>query len=302
MALQWIYAVIFTTILLAVALVWQRLTFLCLARSNNDLKSHVADLKRQLEYDSRVKAKMTMMIAHDLQSPLHFLAVLSDHVSRFADNAQFEEVKAGTEEIKRATGNIHAFVKEINLWTRSQHEHFHVSKHTFPFEAIAFELEQFFGEMLLLNHNLLVVRYPENAWIYTNRDILKAILRNLLDNANKHTRGGQISLILEDDGAGSFTATVSDNGNGMLTSDLQRITRRIAHPEASTSVEPNCKLGYQIIIDFAHTLGYILDVASSRNSGNRSSGTTVRISGIIRGEEQVFNVQSAEIVGVGEPD
>ena len=262
---------IFALIVLFLVFVWTQWRYFRLNYAKRELERQVIDLSRQLEYSNGLKQKITMMIAHDLQSPLHFLNLLSDHVARFAANNQLPEVKAGTEEIKKATGNIHAFVKEVNLWARSQHESFRVAKHTFGFDELFAELEQFFAEMLLVNGNKLVADYPADITIYTHRDILKAILRNLIDNANKHTHGGKITVSIEQDKEGRPALIVSDTGSGMLPVDLQRITRRINAPSADVPVESNSRLGYQIIIDFAHALDYTLSVASIRGEGTSVS-------------------------------
>ncbi|WP_176884868.1 sensor histidine kinase [Dyadobacter soli] len=260
------------------------------------LEQQVEDLSRRLEYSNGLKQKITMMIAHDLQSPLHFLNVLSDHVSRFAANNQLPEVKAGTEEIKKATGNIHAFVKEVNLWARSQHENFQPAQHSFSFNELAGELQQFFEDMVMLNHNVFVVECDEDVFIYTNRDILKAILRNLIDNSNKHTRGGEVRLIFSN-GENGPILTVTDNGGGILPGELQKIRRRLANPVVNAPVEPNSRLGYQLIADFAHTLGFTMSLKSSKGAG-----TSVSIGRLVCHSPFTPTLHSAEVISICQPD
>jgi len=296
MILQWICVLILTVASLLVVFLWVRNRYFQLDLAKRALERQVEDLSRKLEYSDGLKQKITMMIAHDLQSPLHFLNVLSDHVSRFAANNQLPEVKAGTEEIKKATGNIHAFVKEVNLWARSQHENFQPAQHSFPLNELVGELRQFFEDMMLLNHNAFVVDCREDIFIYTNRDILKAILRNLIDNANKHTRGGQVRLVFTSDENGPML-TVSDNGSGMQPGELQKIRRRLANPVVNAPVEPNSRLGYQLIADFAHTLGFTMSVKSSKGAG-----TTVSIGGLVCRNPLVATLISPEVVGVCQPD
>jgi len=296
MILQWICVMVLTVASLLAFLLWVRDRYLRLDLARKALEQQVEDLSRKLEYSNGLKQKITMMIAHDLQSPLHFLNVLSDHVSRFATNNQLLEVKAGTEEIKKATGNIHAFVKEVNLWARSQHENFQPAQHSFSFNELAGELQQFFEDMVLLNHNALVLDCQEDVFVYTNRDILKAILRNLIDNANKHTRGGEVRLIFSN-GENGPTLTVSDNGSGMLASELQKIRRRLSNPVVNAPVEPNSRLGYQLIADFAHTLGFTMSVKSTKGTG-----TAVTISGLVCHSPFVAKLDLAEVIGICQPD
>ncbi len=296
MIFQWICVMVLAVVSLLAFFLWVRDRYFRLDLAKRELEQQVEDLSRRLEYSNGLKQKITMMIAHDLQSPLHFLNVLSDHVSRFAANNQLPEVKAGTEEIKKATGNIHAFVKEVNLWARSQHENFQPAQHSFSFNELAGELQQFFEDMVLLNKNVLVVDCPDEVFVYTNRDILKAILRNLIDNANKHTRGGEVRLVLTDSEHGPVL-TVRDNGSGMLTSELQKIRRRLANPVVNAPVEPNSRLGYQLIADFAHTLGFTMSVKSSKGAG-----TSVSIGGLVLHSPFTSRLHSTEVIGVCQPD
>jgi len=295
MIFQWI-CVMMTVVSLLAFFLWVRGRYFRLELAKKELEQQVEDLSRRLEYSNGLKQKITMMIAHDLQSPLHFLNVLSDHVSRFAANDQLPEVKAGTEEIKKATGNIHAFVKEVNLWARSQHENFQPAQHSFSFNELVGELQQFFEDMVLLNKNVLVVDCPEDVFVYTNRDILKAILRNLIDNANKHTRGGEVRLVFTNSENGPVL-TVTDNGSGMLASELQKIRRRLSNPAVNAPVEPNSRLGYQLIADFAHTLGFTMSVKSSKGVG-----TTVSIGGLVLHSLFVSRLHSTEVIGICQPD
>ncbi|MBO9612929.1 MAG: HAMP domain-containing histidine kinase [Dyadobacter sp.] len=287
---------VLTVVSLLAFFLWVRDRYFRLDLAKKELEQQVEDLSRRLEYSNGLKQKITMMIAHDLQSPLHFLNVLSEHVSRFAANNQLPEVKAGTEEIKKATGNIHAFVKEVNLWARSQHENFHPAQHSFSFNELAGELEQFFEDMVLLNKNVLVVESEEDVFVYTNRDILKAILRNLIDNANKHTRGGEVRLAFTQTENGPVLS-VSDNGSGMLPSELQKIRRRLSNPVVNAPVEPNSRLGYQLIADFAHTLGFTMSVKSSQGAG-----TSVRIEGLVLHSPFTARLHSTEVIGICQPD
>lgn len=296
MTFQWICVTILTAAISLAVFFWVLHRYFRLDRAKKDLERQVEDLSRKLAYSNGLKRKITLMIAHDLQSPLHFLNVLSDHVSRFAASNQLSEVRAGTEEIKKATGNIHAFVKEVNLWARSQHEDFQPSQHSFSFHELAGELRQFFEDMMVLNHNTFVVDSEADVFVYTNRDILKAILRNLIDNANKHTRGGEVRLSLTTHEDGTWL-TVSDNGTGMLPGELQKIRRRLANPVVNGPVEPNSRLGYQLIADFAHTLGFVMSVSSGKGRG-----TSVRIGGLVCQSPFATTLDSAEIISICQPD
>lgn len=256
-----------------------KLRYHYLTLRKKQLEAQVRERTKQLEYSNRLKEKITLLLAHDLQSPLHFLNLLSDHVVAALEKDHIDDVKTGTAEIKKAATNIHAFVKEINLWAKSQQEGFFLSKRPFPFDDLAEELGDFFKEMLLFKNNTLEFVNPGSWDIFTNREILKAVIRNLVDNSNKYTSGGHIRVGLEKVDEKYLRLSVSDNGRGMSPAELSKINRRIGQVLTTEGIEQSGRLGYQIIIDFVARLECKLDVASTVGLG-----TTVTISGLLPGQ------------------
>lgn len=274
------YARLFALFLLAFSFyVVVKLRYHYLTQRKKQLEAQVRERTSQLEYSNRLKEKITLLLAHDLQSPLHFLNLLSDHVAAALEKERFDDARNGTAEIKKAATNIHAFVKEINLWTKSQQEGFFLSKRPFPFDGLAGELREFFKEMLLLKNNTLEIVNPHALDIFTNREVLKAVIRNLIDNSNKYTSGGHIRVELDKLDETHLRLSVSDNGRGMSPADLSKINRRIENVLTTAGIEQSGRLGYQIIIDFVARLECKLEVNSIVGQG-----TTVTISGLLQGQ------------------
>jgi signal transduction histidine kinase len=63
-----------------------------------------------------------------------------------------------------------------------------------------------------------------------NADGISQVLINLISNANKHTKGGEIRLSVSYD-AGMFTVEVSDDGEGIPPENMERIFERRPHRE-----------------------------------------------------------------------
>jgi signal transduction histidine kinase len=271
------YAALFAFCLLAFSFyLVVKLRYHYLTLRKKQLEAQVRERTKQLEYSNRLKEKITLLLAHDLQSPLHFLNLLSDHVAAALEKDHLDDARTGTAEIKKAATNIHAFVKEINLWTKSQQEGFFLAKRPFPFDDLADELGAFFKEMLLFKNNTLEFANPGRWDILTNREILKAVIRNLIDNSNKYTTGGRITVALDKSDGKYLRLSVSDNGRGMSPAELSKINRRIEHVLTTAGIEQSGRLGYQIIIDFVTRLECKLEVESIVGRG-----TTVTISGLL---------------------
>ncbi|WP_353720008.1 ATP-binding protein [Dyadobacter sp. 676] len=275
----WFFAAFALVLLLFSFYLVVKLRYHYLTLRKKQLEAQVRERTRQLEYSNRLKEKITLLLAHDLQSPIHFLNLLSDHVAASLERNRLDDARTGTAEIKKAAANIHAFVKEINLWTKSQQEGFYLVRRPFPFDDLAGELHSFFKEMLYLKNNTLAFVNPEKSVLFTNREILKAVVRNLIDNSNKYTTGGHIIVELERLDGDFMRLSVSDNGRGMSPADLSKINRRIEHVLTTEGIEQSGRLGYQIIIDFVARLDCKLEVESTVGQGTR-----VTISGLLSGQ------------------
>jgi signal transduction histidine kinase len=272
---EWYFKALAVLLLILLILLFFRLRYFILIKKQRKLEHKVQQRTRELVYNNRLKEKLTLLIAHDLQSPLHFLTILARHVHKAAQSKDIESVLEGSEEIKNTTAKIYAFVKEFSLWNMSLNENYRLNKTTFPVNALIEELKQFFEEMLRLKSNTLEINVPRELKINTDRDVLKAILRNVLDNANKYTQNGTILITASKDEQSCLTLSVQDTGNGMTEQQVDKLNYRIRQSPSIPAIEKDGRLGFQLIIDFAARLEARLSISS----GNKQ-GTIITISGI----------------------
>ena len=207
------------------------------------------------------------MIAHDLQSPLHFLSKVAGHLRKKLGQNNLPEMSRTAEDLKNTTDQVYQFVAEFNLWASTFQESFSLHKTSFILNELLQELALFFKEMLRANDNKLVILTPANYCLHTDRGLLKIILRNILDNANKHSQGCHIQISAETEKDGFIAITFTDTGEGMNKDTLQKIQERIAHASTADAIEQNSRMGYQMIIDFAIRINAELKVASERGKG-----------------------------------
>jgi signal transduction histidine kinase/streptogramin lyase len=246
-----------------------------LVKRNRELENEVSQRTLKLQQANKLKEKMLMMVGHDLQSPLHFVSLLARHVQEALDQHDLDKVRTGNEEIRNTATKIHAFVEEFGLWSRMQDEYFNISKRKFLLSEVLDELAQFYKEILAQNHNRLDWKTDHEYELYTNRELLKAMLRNLLDNANKYTRNGHILIHAYTGEGNTCSISLSDNGKGMSEIELNNIRRRMANKTEAFIHTHTSKLGYQLIIDFAGSLELGLSIES-----RKGSGTQIVISGL----------------------
>ena len=265
-------------VLLAIALLIYaivKLRYTYLLNRNRHLENEVASRTVHLNNANRLKEKMLMMVGHDLQSPLHFLGHLSDTNYEAVMANQNEKAGVISREMKNTSKKIYAFVSEFDLWARVQDERFNLKTATFSFTSLVGELDLFFKEILQLRHNTFEFTTEEEYELHTNRELLKAILRNLIDNAQKHTNNGVISIHCYRDSDQTCAIRVSDTGKGMSPEILKKVNNLIRRAHTIIDFESGKGLGYQFVIDFTTRLNVHLTVESEEQKG-----TSVLISGV----------------------
>lgn len=112
------------------------------------------------------------------------------------------------------------------------------------------------------------VSAPRDITVYGDRDLLKQVLLNILDNAIKFTPGsGRISLTLTGDN-GWGVLKITDTGQGISADDLPHITRPFYRGggHRKPGVE-GAGLGLSIVKQVIELHGGRLDIRSEKNAG-----------------------------------
>jgi signal transduction histidine kinase len=205
-----------------------------------------------------------MIVAHDLQSPLRFLNDAIQRANEKALRKDEDAVIAITETMQKASLNIYRFIEDFVVWLKALGKNFQPQYSSINMYALATELKVFFSEQLKAKNNQLHLEIDDEVNIFTDYQLVKIILRNLVDNANKYTENGQIYITLD---TGNTTASlkVTDNGKGINSVKLKKIKSRIKNADDYTDNEAG--FGYRFVAAFSRQLGVSIDIESGIGSG-----------------------------------
>ena len=102
-----------------------------------------------------------------------------------------------------------------------------------------------------------------------DRDRLRQVFANLLDNAIKYTAaGGRVTLSVERRLPSEVAVTVADTGIGIASDELPRIWDRLYRGDRSRS-ERGLGLGLSLVQAFVRAHGGRVEVASEPGAGSR---------------------------------
>jgi signal transduction histidine kinase len=215
------------------------------------------------------KEKLTSILAHDLKTPLRFMTTVSTYLSKnigMQDRKKLERLSA---ELSTAAKNTYAFADELLTWLGIQQQNFTIVNAELSMNSLINELYVFFQDIAKTQQTEIRIDASPSIFIETDKRLLKIILRNILDNAIKHTNQGEIVISVHPLNSETIELCIRDTGSGMTKEQLEILDLENTY---GFQFEIKNKLGFQIIKDLSTMLNIKLEIKSEVNIG-----TTVTI-------------------------
>lgn len=209
-------------------------------------KEQIEETARELLKSNRSKDIFFSIIAHDLKGPLGSILGISELIQ--------DAVASGGTQINEYSKLLHqGLTKTYNLiinlleWSRSQTDHIEFSPNTYLLASVIDEIYLLLSEssdrkLIKLKHTVL----PETE-VFADENMLQTILRNLISNAIKYTRGGGIVSISASEEEQMLHLTIADNGIGMPPERLKQLFQ-IEYVESRPGTENEKGTGLGLIL------------------------------------------------------
>ncbi|MBO9635787.1 MAG: hypothetical protein J7578_21965, partial [Chitinophagaceae bacterium] len=225
-----------------------------------ELNTAIAQLESSetaLKQSNHVKEQIIATVLHDIKSPLFSMRMAGKSLISNWNKSDAENLEQVTS-LHQLIGELGRFTDQFFSWAASQQEHFKVKKTRFSLQEIFGDIEALFKEILQFNNNSFSISHT-HIECYTDKEILVLILRNLVDNANKNTENGIISI--------QATATsmaleikISDTGKGLNAFQIENFLNR-------DKAVKNGRMGSVIILEMLEKIGGELQVSSESGKG-----------------------------------
>ncbi|WP_161964326.1 tetratricopeptide repeat-containing sensor histidine kinase [Chitinophaga flava] len=213
------------------------------------LQNHIIlEQNATLENLNQVKDKIFSVISHDLRSPLAILEGLLFLLKDEKMDAQ--QFRFYTDELWRDVKNTAYMMDNMLQWASNQMKGISVKSDDFDLTLLLnqeFELLQTLARQkdVKLSHEL-----KSAILVYADPDMIRLVLRNLINNAIKFTPGGGEIIISSKFENGEAEVTIRDNGTGIPADDQHRIFSNIYYSTTGTRNEKGCGLGLHLSKDF----------------------------------------------------
>lgn len=242
-----------------------------IAERTQELKETIRALKESkdiISRDAELQKRLTATIAHDVKTPLKYLLLTADNLSKATPDGLKEEhetVKTVYHSLYRIyhfTDNLLAYIKTrfvdpveqsgaaVNLWQLVQ------------------DKVDIFRDIAHAQHTQLENRVPTDIFWQGDANLLSVVIHNLVDNAVKFTFNGQIICTAQSTDSG-IRITLTDTGVGIHPEQMEYIQQFLESDDDkwNPGYSKHSGMGLVIIKEIVKQLGGRLLMDSEQNMG-----------------------------------
>ena len=251
-----------------------------LAIQNARLFAEIEDKSRQLELASQHKSQFLASMSHELRTPLNAIIGLTDMLVTNAARFGTEKAAEPLERVHRAGTHLLGLINQVLDLSKIEAGKLELNPQRVEIKPLIDEVIGTARQLAEQNRNRLVFEAQDDLGALTVDPMrLRQILLNLLSNACKFTKEGDVTLRVRQvgNGRGWFEFAVSDTGIGMTAEQQAKLFEEFSQAEATTAQRfGGTGLGLAITRKLARMMGGDVTVASELGKG---SVFTVRLPG-----------------------
>ena len=249
-----------------------------IAIENTRLFDEIQDKNRQLQQASENKSQFVSSVSHELRTPLNAIIGLTEMMVTNAARFGTEKAQEPLQRVNRAGTHLLGLINQVLDLSKIEAGKLELNPASVNLAPLIDEVIGTAGQLAEPNKNRLIVEAQENLGLLTVDPMrLRQILLNLLSNACKFTKQGEITLRARRvaDGRDWIELSVSDTGIGMTPEQQAKLFEEFTQADASTAQRfGGTGLGLAITRKLARMMGGDVTVASEPGKG---SAFTVRL-------------------------
>jgi GAF domain-containing protein/CheY-like chemotaxis protein len=251
-----------------------------IAIENVRLFDEIQDKSRQLEQASRHKSQFLASMSHELRTPLNAIIGLTEMMVTNAARFGTEKAAEPLRRVHRAGTHLLGLINQVLDLSKIEAGKLELNPAVVNLAPLIDEVVGTARQLAEQNKNRLVVEAQDNlGWLTVDPMRLQQILLNLLSNACKFTKQGEVALRVRKigDGHSWVEFAVADTGIGMTAEQQSKLFEEFSQAESSTAQRyGGTGLGLAITRKLARMMGGDVTVESEPGKG---SVFTVRLPG-----------------------
>jgi two-component system, NtrC family, sensor kinase len=251
-----------------------------IAIENVRLFDEIQDKNRQLQQASEHKSQFVSSVSHELRTPLNAIIGLTEMMVTNAARFGTEKAMEPLRRVNRAGTHLLGLINQVLDLSKIEAGKLELNPQTVQLARLIEEVIGTARQLADQNKNRLTAEVSDDLGSLTVDPMrLRQILFNLLSNACKFTKEGEVKLKARRfvDGHDWIEVAVADNGIGMTPEQQAKLFEEFTQADATTAQRfGGTGLGLAIARKLARMMGGDVTVASEPGKG---SAFTVRLPG-----------------------
>ena len=240
-----------------------------LAIQNARLFAEIEEKSRQLAMASEHKSQFVSSVSHELRTPLNAIIGLTEMMVTNAARFGTEKAAEPLQRVHRAGTHLLGLINQVLDLSKIEAGKLELNPQTVQLAPLIEEVVGTARHLAQQNKNRLVVEAQENLGVVTVDAMrLRQILLNLLSNACKFTKEGEVKLKARRITEGIEIAVV-DSGIGMTAEQQAKMFEEFSQADATTAQRfGGTGLGLAITRKLARMMGGDVTVTSELGKGS----------------------------------
>ncbi|MBD2440525.1 scytonemin biosynthesis sensor histidine kinase [Nostoc sp. FACHB-110] len=190
-----------------------------------DYKVAELELNKSLEQAKQLgelRARFLSIVCHQLRNPLNVVAFSNNLLKRYVDEQTQQIIQPLLEQIQASIEQLSEMLDEILFYAKSESAKLKFAPTSIELVKLCSDLVAQI-QMSSLENNLQFTCFNKQIQVCMDKQIVEAILRNLLDNAIKYSPFGSIIELMLDQNEETVIFQVKDEGIGILAEERSRL-------------------------------------------------------------------------------
>ncbi len=234
------------------------------------------DARRAAETASKSKSQFLANMSHELRTPLNAIIGYSEMLQEQVEEDGSNQYVPDLEKIRSAGRHLLSLINDVLDLSKVEAGKMELFVEEFAIADMVRDVSTTVQPLIEKNGNKLVLKLDKKIGA-ARADVTKMrqILFNLLSNASKFTREGEIRLTVKRD-AEKLVYEVRDSGIGMTPEQSGRLFSAFAQADSSTSKHfGGTGLGLAISREFCRLMGGDITVTSEPGKGSTFTATVL---------------------------
>jgi signal transduction histidine kinase len=233
-----------------------------------EINIRLEESENELKVRNKEQSKLFSIVAHDLRNPISAVSGFADLIGEKYDELDDETRKEYIEQISLGAFRTLSLLENLLLWARSQMDLVKVRKEDTSVKELVDTCASHLMSAVEKKNLILTFDIREDFTLHVDREMIKAVLRNLISNAIKFSYPGHEIIIRTYKNGTTRCISIRDHGVGISPEVIKTFSSDgfIASTEG-TAKEKGSGLGLMISKDYTERNSGTLSVESNPGKG-----------------------------------